>query len=828
MSRKVQLTWRDAPGSPPEPSPDPVRVLSLALSWPRDLAGEHPDAPLDGPLRLEDVLLHLRELDPRKDGDGVHDPLATFRLTVEVDPAGAAGVLEAEDVSGSDDLPAGWRVAPPDGPRPGVRSRVQLHLPGPGGVAGPTLSVDVLQPDAEERLAPGATTGQEGSTYEIGACLRRRAQPAGTADLASARTTVALAVDDPVLSPFVVAAIQQEHRALWLLGVNAGNGGVTDVCDARQVAVDGLRALDAAWEPPPPYRGPGKVTTAEIIGQWLQATVNGSDWRIQYCGVTAGRILLGAGAQPHWVGRAGQGQGFLSTLRIRMVMSYRDDVSTRCGVPVRVVDGVTTPCAAREAVEDVISIAEFHRRSGARRLLLDIGNGYDTSAPRSRPATRTIDPGKVAAREALFFEQEGRPARVRAGDVLIVGNDWETAGSKNGKHVTILEGACRGGACGLCARDGLDAAPGPFLHLLEGNPAQTREGSYQLWDPALERELDLESGRVRDGRGVIEDGVDIRTEEGQQELAARRLRERGVARGSPEWERIAAAFVLAVKRARRTTHLARRRRPLKIFEQTGRDSAVIYAARLSPLDFGHVPLVELRDRRRLLDQPRPDAELPAWVAALGDGWRSASEAHRALLLGGPRGSMKAEEWRASVAKLRRPEGTDEPLARARARVAAGLARVDRPDLVQWPSGAPELGAMGCVNLPFALAVWAGQLRAADEQLLTGRSVEVEGLGTDCMVEALGMLPAAARTPERRWPESCPRAGDVVVFGDTERSDYRHVAVATGEGETILSLEPGKPGAAAPLLRTTISRYLEDARALDGGAGPQAYYAPWAY
>lgn len=824
---KVQLSWRDAPGAPPESAPDSLRVLALAMSWPRDLAGERPEAPVDGPLTLDDVLLHVRELDARGDGDGVHDPLATFRLTIAVDEGGGVGVLEAEDVSTSEELPAAWRVTPAPGPRPGVRARLQVHLPGATGapLEGPTLRVEVTGPDAEEVLLAKARTGSEGGSYEVDACLRRPSQPSEEDDLArAARMTVPLAMDDPVLTPFAVAAIQLEYGALWRLGVNAGNGGVTDVCHARQAAVDAVRALDPTWEPPAPFRGPERVTTAEIIGDWMRGTGYGRAWKVQYCGVTAGRIYLGVGVQPHWVVQAREGEGFLSTLRIRQVMGYRDRVSTTCGVPVRQVGGVTTPCAAGERVEDVLSVEEFHRRSGARRLLLDIGNGRDTSAPPGRTGTGEVDPAKVAAREALFFEQDGLRARVRPGDVVVVGNDWENA-SRYGKHVTILEGACRDGGCALCARDGLEPGSGPFLHLLEGNPALTRRGSYQIWDPALERELDLESGKVRDARGQVEAGVDVRTDAGRRELAARRLIELGVAQDSPAWGRIQGALALAVARARTTTHLARRRRPLLIVERAARDSAVIYAARFSPLDFQHVPLVELSARGKLIDRPRPEAELPGWVADLGARWAAAHDAHQALIQGGARRSMTEEAWRGRVEALRR---TDTP-ERALARVEAGLSRVARPDLLQWSLGAPDLGGMGCADLPFALAVWARQMSALDEQLLVGRSVTVTGLQTQPVVISLGLRPADERAEADRWPGASPRVGDVVVFGGAAADDVRHVAVATGEGDAVLSLEPAGEGQASPLLRTTIAAYVERARAQDG---PEAellvYYARWTF
>ncbi len=869
MTPRIQAAWTSLPPAGGHASAVQVRIGA----WPRDLAGEGPARPLDGPLVLDDVLLHLRLLDAAGHAEHEGEPVATLRLTLEVDPAGRAVVRAVEDVSASEDLPGGWRVD--EATRRPTLPRLQLELGG-REASGPAVEVPVpvvTDPDRHLQVSPGA-----GATVTMSLMLRlrRRGQAADDVDLARPRAVLRVTApfEAPGLDERLTAQVFRMYESMWRLGVT----GDAELDVRRHRAIDGLRGGDPGWQGPPPRRGTKLATSADLLDSWARAMGASARKQDPYCGYTAGRAYL-ASVRPHWLFNFADGAGvtgFSSTTRIQRVLSYADPVSRLCGVAIRRRDGTPQLCEEGDVIEEVISLAEAHLLAGAGRMLLPISNGYDTSSPErtefpgaSRRADPELDPEELAAREALFFPSGDLPPRVRPGDVLIVGNGWagldtpsrhavfealrqrrvarNRLGTHFGEHITILEGACRGG-CALCERDGLEPEGGPFVHLLEGNTiAGSAAGSCLIWDPAFERALELTSGAAFDANGRREEGVDFRTPEGTRELVRRRVTERGVPGEHRRRAAIEEALVAVLGDVAKRSHVARRRRPLVFCERRGsKAAAVIYAGRFSPLDArSDLPLIGLtrgnegskavltadetaRRMRAFVDETYSAAtHRPAWLVPCEERARAAIELVDDLYLGGPRMNLDLEAWTRHVAGLRRQDTPE----RAAARIEAGRARVGRPELVTWHQGAADLPwGSGCPTLPLLLAYWAGQLTAVD----FGVVFLVHGpsswpLEEESAALALGLSPPEEDPPERRWPDSPAQTGDVVVFTypGAPASTFDHIAVATGVEDEILSLEPPpsddlvpspvlRPGPieqpVAPLRLSTIRAYLDHAQA----------------
>lgn len=89
-----------------------------------------------------------------------------------------------------------------------------------------------------------------------------------------------------------------------------------------------------------------------------------------------------------------------------------------------------------------------------------------------------------------------------------------------------------------------------------------------------------------------------------------------------------------------------------------------------------------------------------------------------------------------------------------------------------------------------------------------------------VLEAINFVAPKDAPPSRLYPGGRPKAGDIAVFCDAESglAFYEHVAVFTGNGGEILSLQANFDEKAEehPLIKTTVETYLDKM-----GSGPTA-------
>ncbi len=142
--------------------------------------------------------------------------------------------------------------------------------------------------------------------------------------------------------------------------------------------------------------------------------------------------------------------------------------------------------------------------------------------------------------------------------------------------------------------------------------------------------------------------------------------------------------------------------------------------------------------------------------------------------------------------------------------------------LQWKATEPETGEfLGCGSGPFFFAYKAGFITLEQfKHIHQGPDAGADGPDlTTLLLRALDVKPWADCTPAERYPTATMRAGDIAIFTtrDSPGTFYEHMALCTGSGDEILSLQANyDPEAESdPLVKTTVQAYLS------GMAGEQA-------
>lgn len=176
---------------------------------------------------------------------------------------------------------------------------------------------------------------------------------------------------------------------------------------------------------------------------------------------------------------------------------------------------------------------------------------------------------------------------------------------------------------------------------------------------------------------------------------------------------------------------------------------------------------------------------------------------------GQRPSMN--EWRKETNSIKasaREMGSEDE---RRGRMADSLESM--VGATEWGSVDPSYGTIGCSHTPFIALQKAGILTIAQVRHLMGedpiRRPNVDGM--QLILEALAFTPYSETPPSRRYPEGRPRAGDIAVFTEKDAKTpwFEHVAVCTGQGDGIYSLQVNYDESASsnPLMKTDIATYI---------------------